>query len=383
MVYLIYKFFSGGNTMSRRGENIFKRKDGRWEGRYISGYADGGRAKYSSVYAYSYVECSQKLTLAKADRLPPKDPVTVNELFEVWLASRKNSIKPSSYVSYRTCYQNYICDYFGELTVGNISSFMINQYVSALLECGKEDGGGLSATTVQVILILMKSVFAYGETEYELKNPAKNILLPKSEHKEIEVFSDEEIERIRANALCGDCKTLGILLCLYSGLRIGELCALRWENIDLENQTIYVRKTLQRIKNPDSDLPKTVVMIDDPKSARSIRDIPIPTFMLGKLAEFRKSAAANFYFLTGSAKFTEPRTYQNRYKSFLKEIGVPYKNFHVLRHTFATECIRHGIDVKTVSDLLGHASVKITLERYVHSDMDMKRRQLEKLFDGV
>lgn len=369
--------------MSRRGENIFKRKDGRWEGRYISSYPDNGKAKYSSVYAYSYAECSQKLQLAKVDLLPKNNPITVSELFAVWLASRKNSIKQSSYVNYRTMYQNYIAEPFGDMRVDRVTSFMINRYMTELLECGRDDGKGLSTKSVQAILIMMKSVFAYGETEYKLENPAKNISLPKSEHREIEVFTSVEMAKIRSNALCDDCQILGILLCLYTGLRIGEICALKWEDIDLVNQVIQVRKTLQRIKNPNAVSPKTIVVIDEPKSAKSIRDIPIPTFMLYQLGKIKRNVNSDSYFLTCSSNYTEPRTYQYRYKTFLKHIEVPYKNFHVLRHTFATECIRLGIDVKTVSELLGHASVKITLERYVHSNMDMKRKQLEKLYACV
>lgn len=369
--------------MSRRGENIFKRKDGRWEGRYISSYSDNGKAKYSSVYAYSYAECSQKLQLAKVDLLPENNPITVSELFAVWLASRKNSIKQSSYVNYRTMYRNYIAEPFANIRVDRVTSFMINRYVSELLECGRDDGKGLSSKSVQSVLIMMKSVFAYGETEYKLENPAKNVSLPKSEHRKIEVFTSVEMTKIRNNALCDDCHILGILLCLYTGLRIGEICALKWEDIDLVNQVIHVKKTLQRIKNPNAVSPKTIVIIDEPKSEKSIRDIPIPTFMLPQLAKIMHSINPGSYFLTCSSNYTEPRTYQYRYKTFLKHIGVSYKNFHVLRHTFATECIRLGIDVKTVSELLGHASVKITLERYVHSNMDMKRKQLEKLYACV
>lgn len=295
----------------------------------------------------------------------------------------QNSIKSSTYVSYRTMYQNYIAALFGDMRVGRVTSFIINRYVSELLECGGDDGKGLSSRSVQAILIMMKSVFAYGETEYKLDDPAKNVSLPKSEHKEIEVFTSVEMAKIRQNALCDDCQILGVLLCLYTGLRIGEICALKWQDIDLVNQVIHVWKTLQRIKNPNGISPKTIVIIDEPKSAKSIRDIPIPTFMLSQIAKIKRNVNPDCYFLTCSLNYTEPRTYQYRYKTFLKHIGVTYKNFHVLRHTFATECIRLGIDVKTVSELLGHASVKITLERYVHSNMDMKRKQLEKLYAYV
>lgn len=369
--------------MSRRGENIFKRCDGRWEGRYISSYNDSGKAKYLSVYAYSYSECSQKLQLAKNNLLPKNNKFTVNKLFAVWIDSRKNSVKQSTYSSYKFLFQNYIANRFGRMQVDRITSLMINRYISELLECGGNNGKGLYSASVQNILIILKSVFAYGETEYGLANPTKNISLPKSEHKEIEVFTNAEMEKIRINSLCGDCSKLGILLCLYTGLRIGEICALKWSDIDITNQVIHIRKTLQRIKNPNDIIPKTIVIIDEPKSSKSIRDIPIPTFMMSQLFKISQNVDPESYFITGSFRFIEPRTYQFRYKAFLKSIGVSYKNFHVLRHTFATECIRLGIDVKTVSELLGHTSVKITLERYVHSDIDMKRKQLEKLYACV
>jgi integrase len=379
-VYLNHKF-SGGITMSRRGENIFKRKDGRWEGRYISCYNESSKAKYKSVYAHSYAECSQKLKLAKSNLLPDSNPLTFSELFYLWLESRKISVRQSTYVNYRTTFDNHIKLYFGSKRVDKVTSFMINGYISDLLKNGRNDGNGLSPQSVQAVLILLKSVFTYGEIEYKLNNPAKNISLPKAEYKEIQTFTSNEMQTIRANGICNDCFKLGVVLCLYTGLRIGEICALKWSDINILTQTIHVRKTLQRIKNSSGDNPKTVVIIDEPKSDKSIRDVPIPTFMLLKLAEIKNTTNANTYFLTCKERYTEPRTYQSRYKTFLKSIGVEYKNFHVLRHTFATECIRLGIDVKTVSELLGHASVKITLERYVHSDMEMKRKQLEKLFE--
>lgn len=369
--------------MSRRGKNIFKRKDGRWEGRYISGYKENGRAKYSSVYAYSYGDCSQKLQLAMVGNPPKGVPITVSELFAMWLTSRKNVIKPSTYSNYRTIYNNYIDETFGKMRVEKVTSFMLNCFITELLKHGNMEGDCLSPKSVQAIMIMFKSVFSYGEKEFGLNNPGKNVALPKSEFKQIEVFSKAEMEKIRKHALDDDCQILGVILCLYTGLRIGEICALKWEDIDISNRVIHVRKTLQRIKNPESLSPKTVVIIDNPKSVKSIRDIPIPDFLLSRLSQIKCNVSFDSYFLTGTDHYIEPRTYQYRYKVFLKNIHVSYKNFHVLRHTFATECIRLGVDVKTVSELLGHANVRITLERYVHSSMEMKRKQLEKLYDSV
>lgn len=369
--------------MSRHGENIFKRKDGRWEGRYISGRSDSGKAKYSSVYAHSYAECSEKLKLAKYDLLPVKTPMTFSELFTEWLLNRKNTVKRSTYVSYKNLYEGYLRKSFGSVKIDSMNAFILNRYADELLSCGGKSGQGLSAATVQAILIMLRSVLEYGETEYRFVNPAKNISLPKTASKEIEVFNNIEMLKIRNGVNLSDSAELGILLALYTGMRIGEICALTWGDFDLLNQIIHIKKTLYRIKNPDSGSPKTIVVIDSPKSKNSVRDIPIPTFMLSAIAKIKRTQNDENYFLTGSKNYTEPRTYSIKYKSFLKRLEIPYRNFHNLRHTFATECVKQGVDVKTLSELLGHSSVKITLERYVHSDMELKRKQLEKLYATV
>lgn len=363
----------------RRGENIHKRKDGRWEGRYISSYGEKG-AVYKSVYAHSYVDCSQKLALAKCGMYSENTPLTVDELFYKWLAMRKNNVKISTYVTYSTMYESHVKELFGSMNVHRITPFMINRFVTDLLESGGCGGDGLSPKSVQGILVMLKSVFAYGASEFHIDDPAKSVSSPKCRSKEIQIFSHEEMRKIRRAAMTSDSEDLGILLALYTGMRIGELCALKWENIDLKNRVIHVDKTLQRIKDPGKER-KTFVAITEPKSESSVRDIPVPTFMLNRMSSMQGDS--DCYFLTGKIKYLETRTYQYRYKRFLKKAGVQYKNFHVLRHTFATECIRLGVDVKTVSELLGHSSVKITLERYVHTDMETKRRQLERLYDCI
>lgn len=366
--------------MSRRGENIFKRKDGRWEGRYKSGISETGKTKYSSVYAHTYLECSQKLQAAKRKTCIYTRSITFEQLIEQWLESRKNSVKKSTYMNYRTLYENHIRPKFADITTDKITVFMINQYISELLESGGKHSSGLSANTVQAVMIIIKSVFKYGEVNLNLSNPTKNISLPKTEFNEVETFSKTEMEHIRIHAMTGNISDLGILLCLYTGMRIGEICALKWSDIDMNAQLISVSKTLYRINNPAGNDPKTIIVIDAPKSKKSLRKIPVPTFMIRRLAEIKENCEPENYFLTCSGKFIEPRAYRERYKNFLKSADIPYKNFHVLRHTFATECIRCGIDVKTVSELLGHSSVKITLDRYVHSSIDDKRRQLQKLY---
>lgn len=323
--------------MSRRGENIFKRKDGHWEGRYKSGLNEKGKTKYSSVYACTYRECSQKLQEAKRKTCINKSSITFEQLFEQWLESRKNIVKKSIYVNYVSLYETHIRPEFTSVNPDKITVFMINQYISKLLESGGKRVSGLSANTVKEIVIVLKSVFKYGEITLDISNPAKNILLPKTEFKEVETFSKTEIKRIRNCAITGSVSDLGILLCLYTGMRIGEVCALKWSDININDHLISVSKTLYRIKNPAGNNPKTIIMIDAPKSRKSTRKIPVPLFMIQRLTEFKRNCDPENYFLTYSNRYIEPRAYRERYKNFLKTADIPYKNFHVLRHTFAAE----------------------------------------------
>ncbi len=369
--------------MSRRGDNIHKRSDGRWEGRYISGRNELGKAVYKSVYAHSYADCSEKLKLARCDLLPVSKPMTVDELFTVWHLSRKNKVKRSTFVNYLTLYNNYLRERFGSFRVERLNAFMLNRFVDDMLTNGGKKGFGLSPTTMQSVMILLRSVLEYGELEHGLPNAAKHISLPKAPKSDISVFNELEVHKIRNCAdLCNSIE-LGIVLTLFTGLRIGELCALQWGDFDLDNQVIHITKTLFRIADPSNAEHKTAIAIDTPKSRQSVRDVPIPSFLLCEIATLKQRRSDDDFFLTSSPKPTEPRTYTERYKSFLKRIGVPYRNFHALRHTFATQCIKSGVDVKTLSELLGHSSVKITLDRYVHSDMQLKRKQLEKLYSSL
>ena len=368
----------------RRAKNIFKRKDGRWEGRYADGIKENGRKKYASVYAKSYSECLEKLDNARNNENISSKPITVSRLYNEWLESRRKKIKQSTFVNYQVLYQNHISSFFGSMRAEEVSVFEVNRWINSLLENGnKKSGEGLSSKSVQAILIIFKSIYDYGEKVYSIKNPTKNVALPKLNQTEITVFSTEEISMIKDKLFCDEPKRLGIVLCLFTGMRIGEICALKWEDIDFETLSVHVSKTLQRIKNTDADFPKTVLIIDAPKSEKSNREMPIPTFMISKLNELKEYADKDNFFLTNSTVPLEPRSYSILYSSYLKELNIEYKSFHVLRHTFATECIRYGVDVKSVSELLGHSSVKITLERYVHSDIETKRRQLEKLYENL
>lgn len=259
----------------------------------------------------------------------------------------------------------------------NVTAEILNKYAAYLIESGCVYGGGLAVKSVRATLIILKSIFDYGSAEYGLADPAKRLAMPKNDTAETETFGEDDLRKLCRLSECDDPMLLGIALCLNTGIRIGEVCALKWSDIDLNGNVLHIRKTLQRIKNPDNGTPKTIVTITEPKSRKSVRDIPLPTALLPALRRGQRDN--EYYFLTASSNHTEPRSLTFKYKKCLGELGVRYRNFHCLRHTFATKCVRAGVDIKTLSELLGHSSVQITLDRYVHSDMETKRVQIEKL----
>lgn len=368
--------------MPRHGENIYKRKDGRWEGRYIIGYRESGKARYGAVYAHSYQEVKQKLNQAKNGQLVKKTAVTVEELFDLWLERERSFVKQSTYSNYYTLIRSHILPEIGCMRLDKVTSFTLDKLITQKLQDGRLDNsGGLSPKTVQNIVIIIKSAFKFAHREFHIPNAAENIGLPRVSAKEIEVFSNEEIALL-TQYLTTDCdiSKLGILLCLYTGIRLGEVCALKWSDFEFQENFLKVRRTIQRIQNPEPEPPKTKVIIDSPKSVKSIRDIPLPNNLSKDLRRYAQMAPGNGFFLTGSPYYyIEPRTYQSRYKMYLQKGRIPYRNFHALRHTFVTKCIELGVDIKSLSEILGHSSVTITLNRYVHSSMDLKQQQINKL----
>ena len=371
--------------MPKVGANIYKRRDGRWEGRYIKGYGEGGGAKYGYAYAKSYTEVKQKLFQSQFLGLhggKSSGEITFGELCERWLAAAKLTVKTSTYSGYVNMLNKQILPILGGYKLGKLSSEVFDKFTADKLKSGRlNGGGGLSAKYVRDILSLIKSVVAYGEKEKLIAKDSLTISYPKSETQEIRILSKYEqarLERVLTNDT--DTVKLGILLCLYTGLRIGELCALKWKNICLTDGYISVCKTIQRIKSVDNTaVNKTEIIIDTPKSKSSVRIIPLPPPIADKLKSLQPTNSEAF-FLTGiKDEYIEPRTLSNRFKSYLKECNIDKINFHALRHTFGSRCIEVGIDAKCLSEILGHSSVNLTLNRYVHSSFKQKQVSMEKL----
>lgn len=352
--------------MPRKGENIYKRRDGRWEGRYKV-----GTARYHSIYGKTYQEVKEKLHVLKAVPVPKNSSgkLMVKELFEEWLSAVKFKAKESTYANYRMKADKHILPEFGGLRYENLTVQMLHNFIENKLNCG------LSAKYVSDIVIVFKSMAKYISRIHGFRNPLSDVILPKVEKKEMNLFSDSQQKQLCEHLLKStDNASICVLLSLYTGLRIGEICGLKWDDIDFEKSILTVRRTVQRIH---TGVHGTKLIVDTPKSRSSRRAIPIPVFLMDILRKFCKFG--EFYILSGNTKVTEPRTMQRKFKSLLKKAGLPSINYHSLRHMFATNCIQLGFDVKTLSEILGHASVETTLNRYVHSSMERKTQCMNLL----
>ena len=371
--------------MSRKGENIYKRKDGRWEGRYIKSRTDSGKIVYGYVYAKTYREVKRKLK----ENIPPLqfNPVvmvsTNATVFSTvafdWFESIKSQTKESTRNKYHNMLTDYILPIYGEQTLDLITYDFIELQCNVLLTTGGKKGNGLSTKTVKDILAVIRNVLKFAVRKGMYVSCDGSAVQMKHTTKPMRVLSKWEQEQL-CNYLLTDLEpcNIGILVCLFTGLRVGEICALRWEDVSLTDKTIRVQHTLQRIQTKSNEELKTKIVMTKPKSICSIRTIPIPEELNNVLFAHKKVSVG--YVLTNHAyKFVEPRTMQNRFKRALKLSGIEDANFHALRHTFATRCIELGFDVKSLSEILGHATVNITMNRYVHPTLELKKENMEKL----
>lgn len=305
---------------------------------------------------------------------------SVKEWMIEWLNGRKKYLKESTYANYSTAVYNHIIPTLGHISLSDLDRKKLQEAVLWWTENGRHDlSGGLSVKTVKDLLMITKLALRAAVNEGLITNINMDIEFPRTANiKKLQVLSkDDQIKLIQAVYLDLTPKNMGILLCLYTGIRIGELCALQWKDVNMQDKTLTISKTIQRIfVKEESGTTYTKVIITPPKTHSSIRTLPLSSFIFPVLQKLQCSNP-NFYLLTGSEHYTEPRTYRSYYNRFLKRNGIKHIKFHGLRHTFATRCIEGGADYKTVSELLGHASVNMTLNLYVHPQMEQKRKCVE------
>lgn len=375
--------------MARKGLNIYKRKDGRWEARYIKSRNLQGKPRYGYLYAASYHEVRnslQKVIHAPNTANIEKSPATNCKFMDfavIWLENSTTSLKESTYIRYRTLLNCYLMPSFQQLQMSEITRERVCTLCKELEKHGKKDGTGLSPKTISDILSVLQRILHYAQDQnISIDVTALNVRV-KQIPKALAILSPSEqtaLQEYLVNRL--DSLNLGILICLYTGIRVGELCALTWERISFSDKTICICQTMQRIQKRTSKNKKTHIIIAAPKSSSANRVIPIPNTLLKILNRY--PLEKNGYFLSGSpSEVVEPRRIQYRFHKILKECCIDRKNFHVLRHTFATRCVEANVDIKTLSEILGHSSVNITMNRYVHPSLSLKRDSMEKLANFI
>ena len=371
--------------MSRKGENIYKRKDGRWEGRYCKTRNENGKIKYGYVYARTYTDVKNKLERVKKNYFVFHEKNgteiiihTFSDVAREWLCYKKPLLKEASLSKYTNIINLHLLPFFRDQDIHNITLEQMESFYNGLLMTKTVKGTALAPKTILDILSVMKAILLYATTKKYMN------ILPvlryeyRAVPKKLAVLSGRN-QKILSTYLCLNLtyRNLGLLICMYTGIRLGEACALSWEDISLTEGYIYIHKTMQRIQKEHNGK-KTMIIITEPKTQSSIRTIPLPR----QLIQLIKSSKLPMqgYLLTGSyEKYIEPRSYQHHFKKILQQCKIPQTNFHTLRHTFATRCVELGFDIKTLSEILGHSNINITLNRYVHPSFDLKKQNMNKI----
>lgn len=375
--------------MARHGENIYKRKDGRYEGRYVTGKKENGATKFGYVYGMHYADVKMRLLEKKAELQTMSYPrisargITIEKWMCYWLETELlGAIKPSSYLTYRNQLKRHILPCLGRMEITAVTPVKVHSF----LECLREKG--LSENTVRGIYRLLSSAMRAALDDGVIrKNPCKKIRVLRGEQPRQRVLSREEQKSVeRALSQKED---LTALFAMYTGLRLGEICGLKWSDINWDNATATVCRTVQRLRRMEHDgcLPqgyaKTYLMVGSPKSYSSCRTIPIPAFLLDRLKkrmnQLSTSQRSTGYIFSTGKRAADPRTVQRRFTEVVKGLGISGVHFHTLRHSYATRLFEMGVDVKTVSQLLGHSSAKTTLDCYAHSLIDQQRRAVARL----
>lgn len=373
--------------MPKKGTNVFRRKDGRWEGRYTKGCDTSGKRIIGYVYGKTYRETLNKKNAAQELALKEKyrgfDP-TLREMAERWYEQESITLKPSTCIKYRRLLNQHIYPKLGEYRCSQIESSVVNDFIQKESIGGNlRTNGRLAPRTVRDITTLIRMIAKYTEINTGIHMELQNVQIPRLKAGAGKVFQSDSLNQLFLavqSEYQNELRSLGILLCMYTGLRIGELCALKWSDIDMEQGMLYVSRTMQRIAEPCGEKRKTKIIEGEPKTLTSKRMIPLSADIWKILSEFAPHYDREAYFLSGSCKkYIEPRNFQYYFKNFQLRNGIEPLNCHALRHTFATMGIAAGMDIKSLSELLGHSKADITLNYYVHSSVKRKKQQMELL----
>lgn len=371
----------------RKGENSFKRKDGRREASCIKERDASGRLKYRYCYGKTYTEARAKVEQRKAELQAEK--AAVNEEIhnfsyyceewteEIRRSIRWRSIRESTYARYKLILRTHIVPALGEYLPKEVDTEKVRAFTEKLR------GSGLAPRTITNILTVLRYVVDYTAKRCPEAPRRVEIKLYKSEKQERRILSYAEQKKLTEYLLRDiDESKFGVLLALYTGMRLGELCALCWYNISLNERTIEIKVTMQRIENTDpttNGSKKTKILIGPPGNANARRVIPLTDRALA-LCEKMKPDDEMAYVLTGTrSSYMEPHALQMRFKQYVNDCGLENAHFGMLRNTFAARCVEAGFGMKPLSEIMGYSTANITIEQYIHSSMELKRSNMEKL----
>jgi integrase len=390
----------------KKGNNegsIRKRANGTWEGRYSDGRNDNGRQIQRSVYGKTRKEVAEKLNAILYQKQCGSYVTPNNILVEDWLDQwLKNyaiiSIRPSTYINYEGYVFNHVIPVFGNIPLQDVTPVIVQNFYNQKFESGRADGkGGLSAKTIRNMHNMIHQAFEQAKVNgIIMNNPADGAVIPRQEKKEMRVLSVQE-QKALLSVLHLHRLGLAILFDLATGLRIGELCALKWSDVNFNKRTIKISRTLQRIKKSKLEQiygeSTTAIIEGNVKTNSGFREIPLPDKIFEKLLVHRQKQIdeINYYggfyndkgyiFTMPLGTCVEPHTMRDAFEFLLKEADIKHANFHALRHTFATRAIENGVNVKTLSDILGHSQVQITMDLYCHTSLDLMRDSMDKMSD--
>ena len=303
--------------------------------------------------------------------------MVINEMAALWKADKKQYVKESTYSAYALLIANHIDPFFGgkaEFAETDVQDFVLRSLKD-----------GLSEKTVKDIVVVIKMIQKFAVKKGYMQLRPFDVVYPKNnQKKELAVMSKDHQKKLfdysKENF---SFKNLGLVICLSTGLRIGEVCGIHWSDIDLEEGTIHVQRTVQRLYRVDEETRYTKIVVAEPKTRESNRVIPLSNELIRIVKPLLKVVNPEFYILSNERSPLEPRLYRNYYKRVLKDLGIPYLKFHGLRHSFATRCIESKNSVKTVSVILGHSNITTTMNLYVHPDNKEKKRCIERMLKDI